>query len=231
MRIALVGTGRMGQAVRRVAEERGHRVVAGIGSGMNRGGTGITRERLADAEVVVEFTNPDAVVGNLLRLVELGVPVVTGTTGWSEELPRVVAAVEARGSALLHAPNFSIGAQLLGRAAREVAAAIRGREGFDAGITEAHHREKRDAPSGTALALQRQLQVVDPTRGWPIISVRTGWVPGTHTLEIEGRFETLTITHTVRDRAVFAEGAVVAAEWLKGRRGVFTLDHLLGGTS
>ncbi len=230
MRIALVGGGRMGRAVRGVAEARGHEIVVELTGPDNAGGRALTAERLGGAEVVMEFTRPEAAVPNLTRLAGLGVATVTGTTGWYDRLAEVEAAVRAGGGALLYAPNFSLGARLLERAARELARALRGREDFDPLLVERHHREKRDAPSGTALALQDALRSVDPDRAWPVASERVGWVPGTHGIRFEGRLESLEVLHTVRDRAVFAEGAVLAAEWLPGRRGLFTFDDLLGGT-
>jgi len=229
MRIAIVGDGRMGRAVRATALSRGHEIVTVVAGRENADGRALTAERLAGAEVAVEFTRPEAVMANLDRLSALGVPVVTGTTGWSGRLDEVRGMVESRGAALLHAANFSLGIQLLYRAAAELARALRGRPEFEAHLLERHHKEKRDAPSGTALALVQRLRAIDPDRDWPVTSVRSGWVPGTHALELEGRHESLTLTHTVRDRAVFAEGAVLAAEWLPGRRGVYTFEDLLSG--
>ena len=229
MRLALVGTGRMGEAVGREAEHRGHTIHARVGRAENPGGAGLTRERLQGVDVVVEFTRPDAVVANLERLIELGVPVVTGTTGWIDHLPRIAALATARNAALLHAPNFSIGIHLFFRAAGELARWLPEGAEFDASITEIHHRQKRDAPSGTALALQRAVRAADASREYPITSQRIGSVPGTHVLTVDGPHDSIQLTHTVRDRAVFAAGAVRAAEWLPGRRGVFTFDQMLFG--
>ncbi len=229
MRIAIVGTGRMGQAVATEAAARGHEVVARIGRTDNPNGTGLTRERLAAAEVIVEFTRPDTVVANLERLIGLGIPVVTGTTGWGADLPRLTSLAQSQGGTLLHAANFSLGLQLLLEAARTLGARLANRPELDAGLFEQHHRKKVDAPSGTALAIQAALRGVDPGRAYPITSERLGWIPGTHRLSIDGEFETLTLTHAVRDRRVFAAGAVTAAEWLVGRRGVFTFQDVLRG--
>ena len=229
MRIAIVGTGRMGQAVASEAAGRGHEVVARIGRADNPNGTGLTRERLRAADVVVEFTRPDTAVTNLERLIELGLPVVTGTTGWLSELPRLTTLVQSTGGALLHAANFSLGLQLLLEAARALGARLADRPELDAALFEQHHRKKVDAPSGTALAIQAALKSVDPGREYPITSQRLGWIPGTHGLSIDGEYETISLVQTVRDRRVFAAGAVTAAEWLPGRRGVFTFQHVIGG--
>lgn len=229
MRIAIIGAGKMGRAVAEVARERGHEVGVMVSSAQNAGETALTTERLADVDVAIEFTRPDAVVGNLERLIAIGVPVVTGTTGWSDQLDRVASLVNARGGSLLHAPNFSTGVALLLRAARLVAAEFAGREEFGAFLVDEHHAAKRDAPSGTALALQRALRSGDGGREFPVTSIRGGHHPGRHRITWDSRFETVHLEHAARDRRVFAEGAVRAAEWLPGRRGVFTFDDVLFG--
>ncbi|HYF39867.1 MAG TPA: dihydrodipicolinate reductase C-terminal domain-containing protein, partial [Gemmatimonadales bacterium] len=197
----------------------------------NPGGSALTRERLSGADVAVEFTRPESAVGNLERLIELGIPTVTGTTGWAEELPRVTELVQRRGAALLHAANFSVGVHLFFHAARDLARQFRGRPEFAVAIQEEHHAAKVDAPSGTALLLQRQLWAEEPGRRFPITSVRSGETPGTHTLTYEGPFETITLSHVTRSRQVFASGALSAAEWLPGRTGVFTFEDMLFGAA
>lgn len=229
LKVAIVGNGKMGQAVAKLARERGHTIHALIDSKDNAGGNGLTRERLGDADVAVEFTRPDAAVGNLERLIELGIPTVTGTTGWTEALPKITALVEKKQGALLHAPNFSVGVHLFLRTAQELARRFRGRPEFDDSIVEEHHAGKLDAPSGTALLLQRRLGREDPDRQFPITSVRTGTVPGTHTLTYTGPHETVTLSHVARSRQGFAAGALAAAEWLPGKTGVFTFEDMLFG--
>jgi 4-hydroxy-tetrahydrodipicolinate reductase len=229
MRIAIVGHGKMGQAVAALAKERGHTIHSVIDSKDNAGGQGLTRDRLAGADVAVEFTRPDAAVGNLERLIDLGLPTVTGTTGWTEALPRITNLVNQRRGALLHAPNFSIGIQFFLQAARELARRFRVHLEFEDAIVEEHHAGKVDAPSGTALLLQRQLGREDPARKFPIRSVRAGTVPGTHTLTYTGPHETITLSHVARNRQSFAAGALAAAEWLPGKTGVFTLEDMLVG--
>lgn len=228
MRILIVGTGKMGRAVAAMAAAKGHEVDA-VAGGDNAGGRALTADRLRGVDVAVEFTRPDAAPGNLERLIEGGVPVVTGTTGWDAELPRIARLVEARGGALLHAANFSVGVHLFLRAARALGTEFAGREGFDAFILEEHHAAKADAPSGTARVLQARLRDADPGRTYPITSIRAGAIPGTHLVTYDGPHETVTLTHTARSRDGFAAGALAAAEWLPGRAGVHTFDDMLFG--
>jgi 4-hydroxy-tetrahydrodipicolinate reductase len=200
-----------------------------VDSSDNAGGRALTRERLAGADVAVEFTRPDAAVRNLEKLIELGIPTVTGTTGWSEALPRITAQVLEHRGALLHAANFSVGVHLFLRTARELARNFAGRREFAASITEEHHAAKLDAPSGTALLLQRQIGALDPGQQFPITSLREGTVPGTHTLSYESPHEMVLLRHVARDREAFAAGALMAVEWLRGKTGVFTFEDLLFG--
>ena len=231
MRIAIIGNGKMGQAIARLAGERGHAIHTVINRVENSAGRALTRERLSGADVAVEFTRPDAAVGNLERLIELGIPTVTGTTGWMEELPRITSLVEQRGAALLHAANFSVGVHLFFHAARDLARRFRGRSEFEVTIHEEHHAAKVDAPSGTALLLQQQLWAEEPGRRFPITSVRSGETPGNHTLTYESSFEAIALSHVTRNRQVFAAGALSAAEWLPGRTGVFRFEDMLFGES
>src|SRR5438093_458117 len=153
MRIVIVGNGKMGKAVAALAAERGHEVQAAFAAEENAGGKALTKELLDGVDVAVEFTRPDAVVANLERLIEAGIPTVTGTTGWTAELPRITELVKQHGGALLHSANFSVGVQLFLRAAQQLGREFAGRPGFDAFILEEHHAAKRDAPSGTARTL------------------------------------------------------------------------------
>jgi 4-hydroxy-tetrahydrodipicolinate reductase len=229
MRIAIIGNGHMGKALASLAEKRGHPVHTVVSSGENPEGQGLTPERLSGADVAIEFTRPEAVVPNLQKLILLGVPTVTGTTGWYDVLPDISARVAAAGGALLHATNFSAGAHLFLRSARDLARNFRPHVEFTATIIEEHHAAKRDAPSGTALQLQRQLVAADSARSFPITSVREGSRPGTHTLKYEGPSETIALQHVAHDRLAFAAGALTAAEWLMGKAGVFTFEDVLFG--
>jgi 4-hydroxy-tetrahydrodipicolinate reductase len=229
LRIAIIGNGKMGKAVAALACERGHTIHTTVTRLENAGGKALTAERLRGADVAVEFTRPDAVVANLERLIDLGIPAVTGTTGWSDALPKVHESVRQRAGALLHAVNFSVGVHLFFRVARDMARSFRGRSEFDVTIHEEHHKTKLDAPSGTALLLQRQLWNEEPGRRFSITSVRAGEALGTHTLSYTALHETVTLSHVARSREAFAEGALAAAEWLPGRTGVYTFEEMLFG--
>lgn len=229
MRIAIVGNGKMAKAVAELAVQRGHTIHTTVQRLENAAGRALTRERLTGADVAVEFTRPDAAVANLERLIGLGVPTVTGTTGWTDALPKLVALVGQRGGALLHSPNFSVGVHLFFRGARELARSFAGRPEFVVSILEEHPASKLDAPSGTALLLQRQLWAEEPGRRFPITSVRAGTSPGTHTLSYDGPHETVSLSHVAKSRQAFAAGALAAAEWLPGHAGVFTFEQMLFG--
>ncbi len=231
MRIAIVGNGKMGRAVAALATARGHTIHCIIGAAENAGAEALTPERLQGAHVVVEFTRPEAVVANLERLTDAGMPTVTGTTGWGGELPRIASLVERRGGALLHSANFSVGVHLFLRVAEKLARELAGRPEFEGYLVEEHHAAKLDAPSGTALALQARLKAADPERPYPVTSVRAGAIPGTHTLSYDGPFETVTLSHEARSREGFAAGALSAAEWLPGHPGVHTFEKMLFGDS
>jgi len=227
MKIAIIGNGKMGKAVAALAQQRGHAIHTVVNRLENPSGRALTAERLRGVDVAVEFTRPDAAIANLERLIELGIPVVTGTTGWAGDLPKIEALVQRQGGVLLHAANFSVGVHLFFRAARALAECFRNRPDFAVTIHEEHHATKVDAPSGTALLLQRQLWEVEPGRRFPITSVRAGDAPGTHTLTYEAIHETVVLRHVTRSRDVFAAGALAAAEWLPGHHGIFTFEDML----
>ncbi len=221
----------MGKAVAALATKRGHTIHTVVDSSDNVAGRALTQKRIAGADVAIEFTRAEAVASNLERLIELGIPTITGTTGWTGALPRITALVEARRGALLHAANFSAGVHLFLRTARELARNFSGRPEFVASIREEHHTAKLDAPSGTALLLQHRLGDSDASRSFPITSLRAGTAPGTHTVTYEGPHETVSLSHVARDREAFADGALTAAEWLPGKTGVFTFEQVLFGES
>jgi 4-hydroxy-tetrahydrodipicolinate reductase len=231
MQLAIIGNGKMGTAVAALAQERGHIIQTVIRRAENTDGQALTAERLTGVDVAVEFTRPDCVVRNLERLSELGIPTVTGTTGWADELPRVSHWFRQRRGALLHAANFAVGVHLFLRAAREMSRAFRGRSEFSGSIEEEHHQSKLDAPSGTALLLQGQLRAEDHDRNFPISSTRLGDGLGIHTLSYQGPYETVTLQHVTHSRKTFAVGAISAAEWLPGHEGVFTFEQMLFGPS
>ena len=225
-RIAILGDGKMGQAIRQLALEKGWNVTAVLGERESAGGSGIDAATLGGAEVAVEFTQPDAAVANITASLRAGVPIVVGTTGWYDALPEVTRIAKESGTGLLWSPNFSLGVNVLIELARYAGTIMRSLEGFDAHIVETHHSRKKDAPSGTAIAIGKAASdTLD--RPIPTTSVRTGSVPGTHELIFDGAFEQLSLTHVARDRRVFAEGALQAADWLIGKKGVFTMRDVL----
>ena len=224
--IAIIGDGKMGQAIRQLALESGWTVSAMIGERESAGGSGIGTGSLGSADVAVEFTQPDAAVANIAASLRARVPIVVGTTGWYDALPEVTRIAKETGTGLLWSPNFSLGVNVLIELARYAGTLMRPLEGFDAHIVETHHSRKKDAPSGTAIAIGKAASdALD--RPIPTTSVRTGSVPGTHELLFDGAFEQLSLTHVARDRRVFAEGALQAAGWLIGKKGVFTMRDVL----
>jgi 4-hydroxy-tetrahydrodipicolinate reductase len=227
--LALIGMGKMGRALAALAPERGFRVVAELDPS-HPGYAGVTREALGGAKVAIEFTMPDAAPANARACAAAGCPVVVGTTGWYDHLPAVAAEIERNHGALLTAPNFSVGVAVFDRVVAEAARLFAQLPGFDAHLIETHHAAKKDAPSGTAGALAR---TVSEKLGRPIAvtSVRVGHVPGTHEVVFDAPFEQIRLVHEARDRRVFAEGALVAARWLVGRRGVYTMADVLSGNT
>ncbi len=224
--IAIIGDGKMGQAIRQLAIEKGWNVSAMLGEHESANGGGVTARSLGKADVAVEFTQPDAAVANVTASLRAGVPVVVGTTGWYDALPELTRIAKETGTGLLWSPNFSLGVNVLIELARYAGTLMRPLEGFDAHIVETHHSKKKDAPSGTAIAIGKAASdALD--RPIPTTSVRTGSVPGTHELMFDGAFEQLSLTHIARDRRVFAEGALQAAAWLIGKKGVFTMRDVL----
>jgi len=211
----------MGRALAELAPDRGFEVVARIGHSQP-----ITRGSLNGAAVAIEFTVPEAAAANVLACAAAGCPVVVGTTGWYEQLPMVRAEIARAGTAMLHAPNFSLGVAIFDRVVAEAARLFAGAPGFDAHLIETHHRAKKDAPSGTAASLARTAEAASGTP-MPITSIRVGSVPGTHELVFDAPFEQVRLVHEARDRRVFAEGALAAARWLVGRQGVFTMQDVL----
>lgn len=217
MKVALIGLGKMGRAVRDLVPSRKSTVVVELDGAFSP-------DRLANADVAIEFTIPSAAPANIRACVAAGCPVVVGTTGWYEQLPSLTAEIEREGGSMIWSPNFSLGAQVLMQLAAEAARVL----DSDAAIVETHHAQKKDAPSGTAREIAKAI-IEERSGGVPITSVRVGHVPGIHEVIFDGQFEQLTLTHTVRDRKVFAEGALIAAEWLisEKRQGVFTMQDVL----
>lgn len=227
VRLAVIGDGKMGQAIASLAAENGFEIVARLGE-HDVLPHGISKALLGAADVAVEFTVPKSAAANVRGCIAAGCPVVSGTTGWDAERAKVEAEVRANRGALLWAPNFSIGVHLFTRMVEQAARLVRGANvGFDAHLVETHHNQKLDAPSGTARSLADRMEKAGG-KPVPITSVRVGSVPGTHEVIFDGAFEQIRLEHIARDRRVFATGALAAARWLIGKQGVFTLDHMLG---
>jgi 4-hydroxy-tetrahydrodipicolinate reductase len=225
-KVAIIGDGKMGQAIRQLATEKGWNVSAVVGERENVGGKAIDARSLGQPDVAVEFTQPEAAVGNITACLRAGVPIVVGTTGWYDSLPEVTRIANETGTPLLWSPNFSLGVNVMIELARYAGTLMHSLEDFDAHIVETHHNKKKDAPSGTAIAIGKAASDA-LERPIPTTSVRTGAVPGTHELIFDGPFEQLSLTHLARDRRVFADGALTAADWLIGKKGVFTMRDVL----
>lgn len=225
--LAVIGDGRMGRAVQELAKSDGWNVTAVIGPSGNAGGAAITRDALGGAQVAIEFTEPAAAVANATGCIRAGCPVVVGTTGWYDSLPALTREAERVGGALLWAPNFSLGVNLFVEMARHAASLLGGQPSFAGRIRETHHAAKKDAPSGTASLLARAMRE-SSGKDVPIESVRTGLVPGTHEVIFDAPFEEIALIHTATDRRLFAAGALMAAQWLIGKQGVFTMRDVLG---
>lgn len=250
MNIALYGYGKMGSAIEQVALSRGHRIILRVDHA--NAGTQPT-----GADVAIEFSTPATALANMRLCLEESVPVVVGTTGWYDHLGEIKELVQTKKGSLLWASNFSIGVNLFFKLNKYLAALMDGHPGYNARIRETHHVHKLDAPSGTAITLARDIDLrTGRYSGWtseehapppdqndvpggstpvdarplPIRSERTGEVPGTHTVTWKSAEDLITITHEAFGRRGFALGAVLAAEWLKGRTGLFTMDDVLGSS-
>ncbi len=223
MQLLILGRGKTGSLVAEGARERGHTVRV-AGKGDNQRGAALTRERLADVDVVVDFTTPAAVLDNIAACAAAGKSIVVGTTGWYDALPQVRELVATSGIGFLYSANFSIGVNLFFDIARAAAATLG--QGYTGKITEHHHIHKKDAPSGTAVKLR---QIIEDASGkrLEIASVREGEVVGTHTIRLDSPADSITLTHEAKSRRGFAEGAVRAAEWMKGKKGFFEFKDVL----
>jgi len=222
VKLLVLGRGKTGALVAQVARERGHEVSA-LGSADNPNAAALTREALREINVVIDFSTPSAVMQNIEACMAAGTPMVVGTTGWYEHIPRVRQLAETAGTALLYASNFSVGVNLFFDIARTAAAALQ--HGYSGKIVEAHHALKKDKPSGTAAALRR---IVAEAGGaeLPIDSIREGEIVGMHRLEFESSGDAIVLTHDAKSRRGFAEGAVRAAEWLRGKKGFYDFQQV-----
>lgn len=231
-RLALIGYGKMGTLLEELAPEHGFEVALRLDGSSNAGGAGITEEAFRSGggiDVAVEFSVAGVVAENAERLAALGVSHVVGTTGWLDDLPRVRAAVErssARGAGLLHGANFSLGVQVFYRLAEAAARLLSADSGYEAWLWEIHHSKKKDAPSGTLKEIRRVMEGAGWNRGIDVASNRAGAVPGTHQIGFDSEADTILLEHRARSRAGFAHGALRAARWMVGRRGVYELSEV-----
>ncbi|HKX31931.1 MAG TPA: dihydrodipicolinate reductase C-terminal domain-containing protein [Blastocatellia bacterium] len=230
MKIAIVGYGKMGRMIERLAVARGHECLP-LDIDDNAGGAALTPERLAGVEVAIEFSIPDAAAANIRRLVDCRVPVVVGTTGWYASLEEVKRYVTERDGTLVYGANFSIGVNIFFKIVREAAAIFSQYREYDPFLIESHHQFKKDAPSGTALVLANLMRESYGERTPEAVSVRAGYIPGTHEIGFDSEADTITLNHTARGREGFAAGALLAAELAVNRRGVFEFPELLFGSN
>ncbi|UHG92417.1 4-hydroxy-tetrahydrodipicolinate reductase [Spirosoma oryzicola] len=245
MNILLLGYGKMGKAIEQIALERGHQIAARVDA-HNRADLETIP---ADAvDVVIEFSSPESAVDNIKSCLQRGWPVVCGTTGWLGHRTEIEQLCQEKEGAFFYASNYSIGVNLFFRLNKTLARFMRNYPSYHVSMTEIHHTEKKDAPSGTAITLaEGVLEGLPNKQGWvtkeagddkgsrinstdavEIESLREGTVPGTHTVRYDSEVDRIEITHIAHSRQGFALGAVVAAEWLIGRQGVFGMDDLLG---
>jgi 4-hydroxy-tetrahydrodipicolinate reductase len=224
MNFLLLGRGKTGSLVADVARQRHHQIEI-VDSSENTGAAALTAEKLAPIAVVVDFTTPQCIVGHIEACVRAGKNMVVGTTGWYRELDRIRRLVEQHNTGFVYGPNFSIGVNLFFDAARTSAAAL-GR-GYTGQIFERHHIHKEDAPSGTALEIQKMVQETSgQAEPLEITSFREGEVIGLHELVFESANDRIYLCHDAKSRRAFAEGAVLAAEWLAGRKGFYAFQDI-----
>jgi 4-hydroxy-tetrahydrodipicolinate reductase len=225
MRLLLVGHGRMGKLVEALAAEYDATIAAVVTA--RDADRALRNGDFGPVDAAIDFTLADAVRGNLPLLAARGINVVIGTTGWSAHEPELRSVVARSGIGVLAAANFSLGMNLFQLAVEDAARRFAPHKAFGAWIHELHHAAKKDAPSGTALQLKAGMERAGYSQPIDMASTRAGAIPGTHTVGFDGPADTITFTHTVRDRAVFARGALEAARWLEGKRGWFTMRDML----
>jgi 4-hydroxy-tetrahydrodipicolinate reductase len=224
MLFLVLGRGKTGSLVAKVAHERGHGVRV-VGEEENRNAAALTGPVLAGFDAVLDFTTAEAAVQNMRACLAMGARMVVGTTGWYQHLDDMRALCQRRGGALLYSPNFSIGVQALFRVTRELATVV---PGYRFSITETHHTEKKDAPSGTALSLKKIIEAAIPGADVPIESKREGDAPGIHEIDARSDNDVIALKHESHSRRGFAEGAVRAAEWIADKKGCWDFQEIVG---
>jgi 4-hydroxy-tetrahydrodipicolinate reductase len=228
MKVLLVGYGKMGQLVGDLAGQYGCDVAGVIDPVSPRHGGAADADCWAGVDVAIDFSTPESIATNLPVLARRGINLVVGTTGWTPHEPALRRVVEDAGTGIVVAPNFSTGVVLFDAIVARAAKLFAGQAEFGAFLHEAHHAAKKDAPSGTALLLKRSMEQAGYPRPIDVAASRAGFIPGTHTVGFDGPAETVTLTHTARDRTAFARGALGAAKWVQGKRGWFSMKDVLG---
>ncbi len=237
MRIALIGYGKMGKAIEEIALHRNHEIVIRIDQPNLHE---FTRENLAKAEAAIEFTSPHSAPENVKKLLEFGVPVVCGSTGWTDQLDAMKQLCADKGGAFVYSSNFSVGVNIFFEVNKRLANLMAPHKEYEVILEEIHHTQKKDAPSGTAITLAEQVlaevkrkkqwvnELSDNPEDLEIISQREDPAPGTHSVKYSSVIDTIEIIHTAHNRTGFATGAVLAAEFLKDRKGFYTMKDVLG---
>jgi 4-hydroxy-tetrahydrodipicolinate reductase len=237
MKIALIGYGKMGHAIEEIALKKGHEIVLKITIDNVED---MTLENLQKADIAIEFTGPESAVENLQKCFEAGVPVVCGSTGWLNKWEEIVKMCNEKGGGLVYASNFSIGVNLFFELNTYLAKLMKDYDEYDVKMVEIHHTQKKDAPSGTAITLAEQImQNIQHKKNWvnqpsngkeelEIVSERIDPAPGTHKIRYTSAIDDIEIIHTAHNRIGFAGGAVKAAEFLQGKRGIFSMKDVLG---
>ena len=225
MKIALLGYGKMGHLIEKLAPARGHQIVACISSSHDN------IEKLAEADLAIDFSHPHAVLKHVQLCCDYQKPLVIGTTGWEKDLEEAQKLVQEASIGCLTASNFSIGVHLFQMVLKQAAALFETQPLYDVAAIEYHHRQKVDCPSGTALMLTETIKQQMPSHSsLEFASVRCGHIPGTHEICFDSSADTITLTHQARNREGFAQGALLAAEWLLSKRSFFTLNDFLNDT-
>ncbi len=230
MKIGLLGYGRMGKAIEKIALERGHEIVYKIDKDYNHG-------NLIKADVAINFSIPSAAVNNVIIALENSIPVICGTTGWLDHYKKVTQIALHNKTAFLYASNFSIGVNLFFKLNKTLAKIVQNQSDYKASVEEIHHIHKLDAPSGTAITLAEEIIENSNLKQWckqdagedelEIKSIREGEVAGIHTIQYKSDIDSITIRHEAFDRRGFAYGALIAAEWIVGKKGIFKMDDVL----
>jgi len=229
--LAIVGYGKMGKLIERLAPEYGFEVRAKFSRRDNPGGQGLSHETLRGIDVAVEFTTPEAAPVNIRHLAVLGVNSVVGTTGWFEQLPIAREVVLHAKTGVVWAANFSVGVNLFLQSVRQAAALFAKHAEYEAWGWEIHHSAKKDAPSGTLKKLAEEMRDAGFTRSVNLSSSRAGAIPGTHEIGFDSPADTITLRHTARSREGFAHGALQAARWIAGKKGFYEFREILADLS